>query len=155
MSARGFVAGTSKQKQSRQKIMNIICSETFLPYLNKSIAILELIERGIKWFQDDQVSLSMVYKTLGVTMKHAFQDMQCLTDGERLFISKLIAERLCFMYGDSIRISYLLDPVMIGDSMSDAHRNRAETALFDSVNCGIVITEENQDNIDNKKEQLF
>jgi len=59
------------------------------------------------------------------------------------------------MYGDAIRISYLLDPVMIGDSMSDAHRNHAETALFDSVSCGIVITEENQDGIDNKKEQLF
>jgi hypothetical protein len=35
------------------------------------------------------------------------------------------------------------------------HRNRAETALFDSVSCGIVITEENQDVFDNKKEQLF
>ena len=97
----------------------------------------------------------MVYKTFGVTMKHSFQDMQCLTDGERLYISKLIAERLCFMYGDAIGISYLLDPVMIGDSMLDAHRNRAETALFDSVNCSIVITEENQEDIDKKKEQLF
>jgi hypothetical protein len=50
---------------------------------------------------------------------------------------------------------YLLDPVMIGEIMSDAHRNRVEIALFDSVSCGIVITEENQDDIDNKKEQLF
>jgi len=45
--------------------------------------------------------------------------------------------------------------VIIGESMSDAHRNRAETALFNSVSCSIVIMEENQDNIDNKKEQLF
>ena len=52
-------------------------------------------------------------------------------------------------------VNYLLDPVMIGDSMLNAHRNCAETALFDSVSCGIIITEENQDNIDNKKEQLF
>ena len=59
------------------------------------------------------------------------------------------------MYGDAIGISYLLDPVMIGDSMLDDHRNRAETALFDSVSCGIIIMEENQDDIDNKKEQLF
>ena len=123
--------------------------------MNKSIAILEPIEQGIKWFQDDQVSLSIVYKTFGVTMKHSFQNMQCLTDEEQLYISKLVAERLCFMYGDAIGISYLLDPVMIGDSMLDAHRNRAETALFDSVSCSIVITEENQDDIDNKKEQLF
>ena len=50
VSARGFLTGTLKQKQSREKIMNIICSDNFLPLLNKSIAILEPIERGIKLF---------------------------------------------------------------------------------------------------------
>jgi hypothetical protein len=88
-------------------------------------------------------------------MKKYFEDEECLVDAERLYILKLVEERLCFMYGDAIGISYLLDPVMIGDHMLDIHKSRAETALIESVSRGVVITEENEKDIERKKEKLF
>ncbi|KAI9916061.1 hypothetical protein PsorP6_008460 [Peronosclerospora sorghi] len=59
------------------------------------------------------------------------------------------------MYGDSIGIAYLLDPVIIGDSMLDEHKVQAEDALLDSISRGISITDVNKKDIEQKKEQLF
>lgn len=36
------------------------------------------------------------------------------------------------MYGDAIELSYLLDPVYIGQGMDVIHRQQAEDALYDA-----------------------
>jgi len=66
-----------------------------------------------------------------------------------------VRERLQFLYGDAIGIAYLFDPVLLGKDMNDEHKVKAEDALFESVSRGVVITDENRDEIEAKKEQLF
>ncbi|KAI9918506.1 hypothetical protein PsorP6_011640 [Peronosclerospora sorghi] len=147
VSARDFVRGTEKQKESRRKVMDSICDENFVTNLNKSIAILEPIEVGVNAFQNDQISLSMVYKHFALSMPESYENMICLSNEERL--------AACFMYGDEIGIAYLLDPVIIGDVVLDEHKVQAEDSLLDSISRGISITDVNRKDIEQKKEQLF
>lgn len=155
VSARDFVVGTQKQKQRCQQLMDTICGDNFVAYLDKCIEILEPIDIGINCFQNDHVSLSSVYKHFALFMKQTYENMSCLSIGERSYILNLVWERLEFMYGDAIGIAYILDPVLLGKDMLDQHRHRAEDSLFESVSRGIVITDENQVQYEAKKEQLF
>jgi len=90
-----------------------------------------------------------------LVMKQSYENMNCLSSEERLYILKLVVERLEFMYGDSIGISYILDPVLLGKDMLDEHKIRAEDSLFKSVSWGVVITDENREQYKTKKEQFF
>ncbi|KAI9922119.1 hypothetical protein PsorP6_001927 [Peronosclerospora sorghi] len=109
--------------------MDTISDENFVTNLDKSIAILEPIEVGVNAFQNDQISLSMVYKHFALSIPESYENMICLSNEERSYILNLVKERLCFMYGDAIGIAYLLDPVMIVDGMLDEHKVQAEDAL--------------------------
>jgi hypothetical protein len=104
---------TQKQKQRRQKIQHTDCKEDFLPNLIKSIAILELIEVGIKLFQDDHVSLSMVYEHFAVSMVQSFRIMGCLTCTEATYKLDLLQDRLDLMFGDAIGLSLSLIPLSL------------------------------------------
>ena len=88
-------------------------------------------------------------------MKQSNENMNCLSSEERSYILKLVVDRLEFMYGDAIGISYILDPVLLGKDMLDEHKIRAEDSLFESVSRGIVITDKNREQYETKKEQLF
>jgi hypothetical protein len=123
--------------------------------LIKSIAILEPIEVGIKLFQDYDVSLSMVYEHFAVSMVQSFRFMGCLTTSETSYILDLLQDRLDFMYGDAIGLSFILDPVIFGDGMCPAHKLRAGDVLFESAAVGCVLTEENADEMSTQKEQLY
>ncbi|KAH9273338.1 hypothetical protein BASA83_004337 [Batrachochytrium salamandrivorans] len=155
VSARDFVIGTQKQKQRRQQLMDTICNDNFVAYLDKCIEILEPIDIGIKTFQDDHVSISTVYKHFALFMKQSYENMNCLSSEERSYILNLVRERLEFMYGDAIGIAYLLDPVILGKNMLNEHKVRAEDALFESACRGVVINDENRKEYEAKKEQLF
>jgi hypothetical protein len=67
----------------------------------------------------------------------------------------LLHDRLEFMYGDAIGLSFILDPVIIGDGMCPAHKLRAEDALLESATVGCILTEEKADEMSKQKEQLF
>ena len=119
------------------------------------IEILEPINIGINSFQNDHVSLSKVYEYFALVMKQSYENMNCLSSEERLYILKLVVERLEFMYSHAIGISYILDPVLLGKDMLDEHKIRAEDSLFESVSRGVVITDENREQYKTSTEQLF
>jgi Protein of unknown function (DUF 659) len=153
--ARDFVSGNETQKQSRQKIQDIICHKDFVAKLVKSIEILETIDIGIPLFQSDHVSLSSMYKHFSISMVEAYQTMDGLVGEERSYLLKLCQERLEFMYGDAVGLAFILDPVTLGKGMRTERRIRAENSLFESVEREKIVHNENQDEIAAKKEQLF
>jgi hypothetical protein len=94
----------------------------------------------------------MVYEHLAVSMVQSFRTMGCLTCSEKSYILDLLQDRLDFMYGDTIGLSFILDPVLIGDGMCPANKLRAEDTFFESVTVGCVGTKEYE--MSAQKEQL-
>ncbi|KAH9274709.1 hypothetical protein BASA83_002906 [Batrachochytrium salamandrivorans] len=99
--------GTTKQKQQKRFIKEIITSVDFLDYLKISIKILEPIDMFITMFQSDSVPIS-----------------------EKDFLIKLTAERLNFIYGDAHGFGNILDPRYLGDGMDRELRSQVEDLLF-------------------------
>ncbi|KAI9909732.1 hypothetical protein PsorP6_014903 [Peronosclerospora sorghi] len=138
---------SSEEQKNRRKVVErswvcvAICDENVVTNLHKSIGILEPIEVGVKAFQNDQISLSMVHKHFALSMPESYENMICLSNEERSYIWNIVKERLCFVYVDAIGIAYLLDPVMIGDGILDKHKFQAEDALLDCISQGISITD--------------
>jgi hypothetical protein len=82
VNARDFVSGNETQKQSRQKIQDMVCHNEFVPKLFKSIEIPEPVDIYITLFQSDQVSLSSMYKHYSFSMVEEYQAMDGLTGEE-------------------------------------------------------------------------
>ncbi|KAH6571036.1 hypothetical protein BASA60_007375 [Batrachochytrium salamandrivorans] len=110
VSARDFIQGTGKQKESQQKINDIITEGKFVENLDKAIMILNPVDTTIVVFQSDSVPVSQIYQSFANTMKEQYEMMNCLSDAERLYLLQLLQSRLDFLYGDAIGIAYLLDP---------------------------------------------
>lgn len=57
--------------------MEIVCSDKYVPYLDKRAKLLEPIEFGSNVFQKNPVSLSKVYDNFAIVMKQAYESMNC------------------------------------------------------------------------------
>ena len=144
VTARDFVVGTKKQKQHHQKLVDTICADNFIAYLDKCIEIMEPIDTGITSFQNDHAPLCSVYEHFTLFMKESYENMSCLSIEERSYILNLVKKRLEFMCGDATGVDYLLDPVLLRKDMLNKHKIRAEDALFHSILQEFVINEKNQ-----------
>ncbi|KAH9269503.1 hypothetical protein BASA83_008453 [Batrachochytrium salamandrivorans] len=131
VSARDFIQGTGKQKESQQKINDIITDGKFVEHLEKAIMILNPVDTTIVVFQSDSVPVSQIYQSFANTMKEQYEMMNCLSDAERFYLLQLLQSRLDFLYGDAIRIAYLLDPRFVGKTMTAFERTRVEDLIFD------------------------
>ncbi|KAH9275086.1 hypothetical protein BASA83_002309 [Batrachochytrium salamandrivorans] len=131
VSARDFIQGTGKQKESQQKINDIITEGKFVENLDKAIMILNPVDTTIVVFQSDSVPVSQIYQSFANTMKEQYEMMNCLSDAERLYLLQLLQSRLDFLYGDAIGIAYLLDPRFVGEKMTAFERTRVEDLIFD------------------------
>ncbi|KAH6578245.1 hypothetical protein BASA60_003703 [Batrachochytrium salamandrivorans] len=131
VSARDFIQGTGKQKESQQKINDIITDGKFVENLDKAIMILNPVDTTIVVFQSDSVPVSQIYQSFANTMKEQYEMMNCLSDAERLYLLQLLQSRLDFLYGDAIGIAYLLDPRFVGEKMTAFERTRVEDLIFD------------------------
>ncbi|KAH6588617.1 hypothetical protein BASA50_005438 [Batrachochytrium salamandrivorans] len=131
VSARDFIQGTGKQKESQQKINDIITDGKFVKHLDKAIMILNPVDTTIVVFQSDSVPVSQIYQSFANTMKEQYEMMNCLSDAERLYLLQLLQSRLDFLYGDAIGIAYLLDPRFVGEKMTAFERTRVEDLIFD------------------------
>ena len=89
--------------------MEVICRYMFAQGLDNCIEILEPIEIVINSFQNDHVSLSKMYEYFTLVIKQSYENMNCLSCEEGLYILNLVVDRLEFLYGDEIGISYILD----------------------------------------------
>ena len=78
-------------------------------------------------------------------MKEAFENMAGLAENESRYLCSLLRSRLAFMFGEAIGLSYLLDPVYLGEKMEEEHRHAAEHALYKFGSVGIVQMEENRE----------
>ncbi|KAH6572358.1 hypothetical protein BASA60_006672 [Batrachochytrium salamandrivorans] len=130
-SVQDFIQGTGKQKESQQKINDIITDGKFVEHLEKAIMILNPVDTTIVVFQSDSVPVSQIYQSFANTMKEQYEMMNCLSDAERFYLLQLLQSRLDFLYGDAIRIAYLLDPRFVGKTMTAFERTRVEDLIFD------------------------
>ncbi|KAH6566281.1 hypothetical protein BASA60_009540 [Batrachochytrium salamandrivorans] len=126
-----FIQGTGKQKESQQKINDIITDGKFVEHLDKAIMILNPVDTTIVVFQSDSVPVSQIYQSFANTMKEQYEMMNCLSDAERLYLLQLLQSRLDFLYGDAIGIAYLLDPRFVGEKMTAFEKTRVEDLIFD------------------------
>lgn len=149
-----FAVGTVKLKQRRQQLMEVICSDKLIPYLNKWIEILESIDTEINDFQNDHALLSKVFENFALVMRQLYESMNCLSSEERSYILKLLMERLKIVYGDAFEIPHILDPVLLETDMVDEHKMRAGHFIFEWVSQGVVIIDENPKQCKAKREQL-
>ncbi|KAH9255956.1 hypothetical protein BASA81_005992 [Batrachochytrium salamandrivorans] len=105
VSAKDFIQGTGKQKESQQKIHDIITDGKFVEHLEKAIMILNPVNTTIVVFQSDSVPVSQIYQSFANTMKEQYEMMNCLSDAERFYLLQLLQSRLDFLYGDAIGIA--------------------------------------------------
>ncbi|KAH9263996.1 hypothetical protein BASA83_012578 [Batrachochytrium salamandrivorans] len=131
VSARDFIQGTGKQKESQQKIHDIITDGKFVEHLEKAIMILNPVDTTIVVFQSDSVPVSQIYQSFASTMKQQYEMMNCLSDAERFYLLQLLQSRLDFLYRDAIGIAYLLDPRFVGKKMTAFEKTRVEDLIFD------------------------
>jgi Protein of unknown function (DUF 659)/hAT family C-terminal dimerisation region len=145
----------TKQIEKRDEIKKIICDALFVHQLTKSIAILTPIQVGITMFQNDHISLSEVYRQFAFTMPGAYQQMDCLSADESTYVLGLIKARLDFMYGEAIGLSYLLDPNYLADGMQEAHKVKALDFLTEYGPSGVAATQENADERQKLKDNIY
>ncbi|KAH9270021.1 hypothetical protein BASA83_007850 [Batrachochytrium salamandrivorans] len=130
-SARDFIQAIGKQKESQQKIHDIITDGKFVEFLDKAIMILNPVDTAVVVFQSDSVPVSQIYQSFANTMKEQYNMMSCLSGAERSYLLQLLQSRLDFLYGDAIGIAYLLDPRFVGKKMTAFERTRVEDLIFD------------------------
>ncbi|KAH6600482.1 hypothetical protein BASA50_002268 [Batrachochytrium salamandrivorans] len=121
--------GTTKQKQQKRFIKEIITSVDFLDYLKISIKILEPIDMFITMFQSDSVPISEVYQAF-IKLPNIFSEIVGISLEQKDFLIKLTAERLNFIYGDAHGFGNILDPRYLGDGMDRELRSQVEDLLF-------------------------
>jgi hypothetical protein len=66
VSDHNFIHGTSKQKGGQIKIRETVKPETFIFNLNKSLQILEPIDKPIPMLQSDSTALADVFKNFAI-----------------------------------------------------------------------------------------
>lgn len=118
VSGRDFITGTRQQKEERGILRDIITAENFVSNLKKSIAILEPIDKLIRYFQSDRVPISDVYDAF-VKLPEAIHQIPDLSKPEYTYMIMLSETRFKFMYGDAHGVGYLLDPRYIGKGITD------------------------------------
>ncbi|KAJ1332164.1 hypothetical protein BSLG_008980 [Batrachochytrium salamandrivorans] len=121
--------GTTKQKQQKRFIKEIITSVDFLDYLKISIKILEPIDMFITMFQSDSVPISEVYQAF-IKLPNIFSEIVGISLEQKDLPIKLTAERLNFIYGDAHGFGNILDPRYLGDGMDRELRSQVEDLLF-------------------------
>ncbi|KAH6593564.1 hypothetical protein BASA50_005807 [Batrachochytrium salamandrivorans] len=110
LTGKDFIQGTGKQKESQQKIHDIITDGKFVEHLDKATMILNPVDTTIVVFQSDSVPVSQIYQSFANIIKEQYEVMSCLSDAERSYFLQLLQSILDFLYGDAIGIAYLLDP---------------------------------------------
>ncbi|KAH9266681.1 hypothetical protein BASA83_010356 [Batrachochytrium salamandrivorans] len=131
LAGKELIQGTGKQKESQQKIHDIITDGKFVEHLDKAIMILNPVDTTIVVFQSDSVPVSQIYQSFANTMKEQYEMMGCLSGAERFYLLQLLQSILDFLYGDAIGIAYLLDPRFVGKKMTAFERTRVEDLIFD------------------------
>jgi hypothetical protein len=138
VSGRDFlVANTKKKKMQRRAVHDFVREKEFVPLLSKFLAnlhaltiIVYYVEKAVKvlgvWnkylqiYEKDSTPLSAVYDIFE-KMPDDFVGVG-LTVQERVVVTRLIAERFNFLYGDGHGVAYLLDPRYCGAQMDDDTR---------------------------------
>ncbi len=117
MTAWDFITGNVKQKESQQKVFNIITNEAFIDieHLNKSLQILNWIDVSLFFFST-VLLLYLRFIIFAISLKRDFENMAWLS--EKIYIYKQLNNRLDFIYEDAISFGYLLDPRFLGEAMS-------------------------------------
>ena len=134
VSERDFVnKGTTKQKEKRVEIKEILTDPDFVSKLDESIKILAPIEKYIKIFQSDSVPCSDVYQAF-LDLEKQMKNLPNVNEDKRAYLVKLVQQRFEFMYGDAHGVSYLLDPRYLGDGMERKLRKEIEDFVYEFPN---------------------
>ena len=92
------------------------------------MAILNPIDKWIKFFQSDQAEVSIVFKAF-YELPGVFEWLP-ISDKENKYSKKLSKGRFDFMYTDAHGVGFLLDPRYIWDGMSQHISNKIEVFIF-------------------------
>ena len=122
------VSGTTKQKEKRQEINDILTAPDYQANLEKCLVILKPIDKWIKLLQSDQAEVSIVYKAF-YELPGVFEQLS-ISDKENKYSNKLSKERFDFIYGDACGAGCILDPRYIGDGMCQQVSNKIEDFIF-------------------------
>ncbi|KAH6603017.1 hypothetical protein BASA61_000527, partial [Batrachochytrium salamandrivorans] len=97
LAGKDFIQGTGKQKESQQKIHDIITDGKFVEHLDKAIMILNPVDTAIVVFQSDSVPVSQIYQSFANTMKEQYEMMSCLSDAERILFAAITTIEIGFL----------------------------------------------------------
>ncbi|MEN9638153.1 MAG: hypothetical protein RLZZ262_21 [Bacteroidota bacterium] len=131
---RDFVTGSSKQKDERRRLKEIVTDDAFVEKLKTSIAILTPIDVLIVKYQSDSVPVSEVLNDFTFNLITSFADLSAagvITESEHSYLRNVTKMRYEFLYGDAYGLAYLLDPRFIGERLSLQLRSSLEDKLYD------------------------
>ncbi len=129
VSARDFVQGSTKQKEERMRIKEIITADTFVPTLKKCLEILIPLDRLIVKYQSDSIPVSEVLPDFHA-LQEQFQKSAGLSQQEINYLISLAQIRFQFMYGDAHGLAYLMDPRFIGEGLPQENRRSLEDIII-------------------------
>jgi hAT family C-terminal dimerisation region len=122
---------TIVHKAECERIKGTIDNSKFRDLLIKSLAILKPIDALIVKYQSDAVPVSDVLPDFHQLPKQfEEQARELLYDEELNYLVALCKNRFRFQYGDAQGLSYLLDPLYIGHSLSQESRRQVLTSTF-------------------------
>jgi hypothetical protein len=140
---RDFVSSvnTVVHKAERERIKGIIGNSKFRDLLIKSLAILKPIDALIVKYQSDAIPVSDALPDFHqLPKKFEGQAGDFLCDEELHYLVAICKNRFNFLYGDAHGLSYLLDPLDIGHSLTQLERNSLEDKLTSTCIDGTVPT---------------
>lgn len=117
--------------ETRARVQQVVLSSSFVPLLEKAVAILEPIAHFMGVFEREHVSCSEVFFAFAKALPDAFVRLPGLSKAERAYLLALNQTRFNFLYGDAHGIAYLLDPRYIGEGLNADVRKNIEDVIFD------------------------
>ena len=117
ISGREFVQVSSvAQILEHQQVKELVTHSSFIPMLKKALKMLKLIAALIVKYQSDSVHISEVLPNFCVLPVHfkVLYTNKVITQAERDYLCALLGYQFQFMYEDTHRLSYRINPCFIG-----------------------------------------
>jgi hypothetical protein len=121
---RNFVQGTATQKEQRKAVHDTVTDQHFIDNLKKKLAILHPIDGLIVKYQSDKIPISEVMLDFHALPNEfaKLHSTNVITKQEVEYLVMFAKKRFQFMYGEAHSLSYLLNPVLLGEGLPGPNR---------------------------------
>jgi hypothetical protein len=113
-------------------VRDTVTDQHFIDNLKKTLAILRSVDGLIVKYQSDKVPISEVMSD-SHALPNEFAKLyntNVITKQEADYLVMLAKKRFQFMYGEAHDLSYLFDPVLLGEGLSGPNGRALEDTLI-------------------------